>query len=299
MENSLNCFQFKKKSSDLFNSDGDQTHITALHQHAHQCSSCQELISHYRIIQSILKNHPQATLPPTLKSAPFSAVLPKLTSSSISASSWDRSPWYIKIPIQTSLIVIGITALVSSTPKLREVYETQIERNLQDLQETASIHEDLTPADQKTPQVSTHDSDQAELDSTEDPLDGEDDSSSSSKLGHSQLWRFTLKTVSPDELRLDVLKILSPLNLTPKSSGLSGIQVPGGIEFNFLLASEQISNLKNDLQRLVQPGSNTPQASQPHSISPETFTWYKVHSKKKLPEGKAQVIIWISQPHSY
>ena len=299
MENSLNCFQFKKMSVDFFTSDLNDMHTDALRNHFNQCSACQELSAHYQIIQSILKNHPQAALPPTLKAAPFSAALPKLPSGSVSSSRWERSPWYMRILIQTSLIVFCVTALVSSTPKLREIYETQIERNLHDLQETPSLHEDSTLADQKVLMESSYNSNHAELESTEDSLDGEDDFASTSKSGHSQLWRFTLKTVSPDELRVDILKLLSKFDLTPKSSGLSGIQVPGGIEFNFLLASEQISSLKNELQRLAPPDSTFTSTSTGQTQSPgsESFTWYKVHSKKKLPDGKAQVIIWISQPH--
>jgi hypothetical protein len=101
-----------------------------------------------------------------------------------------------------------------------------------------------------------------------------------------------LKTVSPDELRPKVIQALIEMNIPNTTVGINGMQVPGGIEFDLVLPQSAVPNIKKALQKLT-PHSND---SQDESSASESFSWYKVKSKRKLPEGKSQVVIWLAQP---
>jgi hypothetical protein len=139
-------------------------------------------------------------------------------------------------------------------------------------------------------------------DENHDELSGEDDSEEKNPrelanaihVGRSELWRFTLKTVSPDELRPQVIQGLTSVGLSPQSQDLGGTQVPGGIEFDMTVPQKLVPEIKYILEKLAPPSKVD--TSRPRS-GKETFTWYKVKSKRKLPEGTSQVVIWLSQPN--
>ena len=293
MENSLTCFEFKKSIPDFLDQRLSYSLQGSTQAHFNACTSCQTLLQHYQIIQATLKNHPQSVMPQELKEKPLSPVIPQLHSEVLHSLHWERSPWYIRLLTQASLIVLSIVTLISSTPKLRELYEVQIEKNLSELKEPSPSRQEISLQDSEHLSESQASPELLESNSNEDDFDGEDDFHPTSKMGASQLWRFTLKTVSPDELRLEVLKVLEKFNVSQKNLRSLGIQVPGGIEFDFLFDAEQIGKLKDELQHIAQQ----PSPSSNPTPGTESFTWYKVHSKKKLPEKKSQVIIWISQPH--
>ena len=299
MENSINCFQFKSHLSDFLSHSADPKILETLHAHLEQCKPCHTHHHHHQTILSLLENQPTSTLPKSLREAPFSAALPRMTSMPFSVSRWQKIPWYLRVLLECGLIVTGVITLVSSTPKLRELYENHIEKNLKTLEDPTIAFEDLSLQEKEvtqTPENLTQESMDSGSESTE--LNGEDESTSSnSNLSGSQLWRFTLKTVSPDELRAEILKVLNKFSPPIKTAGALGVQVPGGIEFNFLLPTDQINDLKKQLHELTQ-NTTIHQQSIPSGAGSDAFTWYRVHSKKKLPTGKAQVIIWISQPHA-
>jgi hypothetical protein len=293
MENSLTCFEFKKSIPDFFDDTLSSSLKKTTQIHLVTCTSCQILLQHYQIIQITLKNHPRSSLPQELKEKPFSSVLPLFNAEILNSLHWEKSPWYIKILTQSGLIVFFVVTLISSTPKLRELYEVQIEKSFSELKDPLFARQEISLQDPQHLSESQTSPELSELSTNEDELNSEDDFHSTSQMNDSQLWRFTLKTVSPDELRLEVLRVLEKFNTAQKNLKALGIQVPGGIEFNFQFDTEQISKLKDELQRLA-PSSTSPSHSNPGT---ESFTWYKVHSKKKLPDKKSQVIIWISQPH--
>ena len=297
MENTMNCFQFKSYLFDWLNRSADQQTFKMLENHLQQCRQCHTLMTHHQVILSLIESQPLSTLPESLKKEPFSTALPRLTSMPFSLSRWQRIPWYVRVLLESGLIVLGVITLVSSTPKLREIYENQIEKNFKNLEDHSPVLEELSLQEKQVTQNQELNEQSSELKAQEDELNGEDESVDSlpSSSG-AQLWRFTLKTVTPDELRVEIIKVLGQFQLTTKNTASLGIQVPGGIEFNFLFPSEQIPELKKKLEALT-PKSTQNQQDSEHPSGQEAFTWYRVQSKKKLPSGKAQVIIWLSQPH--
>ena len=280
------------------------------------------------VLPAAIKKAPLALpLAPPLSRAEFSF---------LSLSRWQKIPWYFRTLLEGLATIAVITIGISSAPKLKDWYEKRSSdaHNSSESKSTllSSMEPEETdlalplPLQQKKLAVTvTPGSDQDgmsvhPLRHPDDELAGENENESESsttesrsvpnstlshrsgsspglspnvdkdsiRIGSSQLWRFTLKTVSPDELRPRVILALRKLNIPADTPGLGGNQVPGGIEFDLILAQSFVPEIKHALQRLA-----------PESIAetePGTFSWYKVHSKRKIPDGKSQVVIWLSQP---
>ncbi|NDD91058.1 hypothetical protein EBZ37_03110, partial [bacterium] len=114
----------------------------------------------------------------------------------------------------------------------------------------------------------------------------------------SQLWRFNIRTDSPQELRSKIHHTLQKAGALPSSRFIHGIAVPGGIQFDALVPLEKIENLKEELatfaNKKITSGNQQaePEVERPLPSSP--FTWFRNRSKRPLPAGSARVIIWLS-----
>ncbi len=293
----FDCFRWKNHASDFIDGTLQEPLSTQAKNHLDSCGSCTEQLNHYLQVITVISSQKKVTLPPELRKAPLSATLPRVTPSKMTLTRWEKIPWYLRTSLETVAIVGVVLIGISVTPQLRTIYEKSIEKTLIEFKESLSIpvpapeavDMTLPPLQDKFPMATTG----AE---EEDELAGEDDTNvgeSHVKVGKSQLWRFTLKTVSPDELRIQVVNALTHLKVPTNTPGLGGMQVPGGIEFKLILPQEMVLDLKHTLQKLV------PNAEDNANVAPgsENFTWYMVKSKKKIPDGKSQVVIWLSQPN--
>jgi hypothetical protein len=189
---------------------------------------------------------------------------------------------------------------VSIGPKVRAIYESKIEKNLGDL---SQVFTDSSSQDTSAPSSATA---ALPMNSIEDPSKASDEFSSEGeesgtqdseiddiKVGNSDIWRFILRTDSPQELRPKISAILKSLAAgDPQiSHKIEGILAPGGIQFDIILQQSAVPKLKRQLFELAPP---TPEGLA-DTPAGETFTWYKIKSKQKIPSGKARVVIWISQ----
>jgi hypothetical protein len=117
---------------------------------------------------------------------------------------------------------------------------------------------------------------------------------------NSELWRFTLKTVSPEELRPFIVGALKNVGVASNTPGIQGTEVPGGIEFDLILSPTLIAPIKKALPQVLKKFTDknlSLSSSTRFYYSNNNFSWYRVKSKEKLPEGRSQVIIWVSQPN--
>ncbi len=324
----MNCFQWQNHSSDYL--DGNMpTHLKQkADDHLKQCRDCRQHYHHYRLILTSITRQPMKTLPASLKKAPLRLAVPRPQSIRIRLSQWERIPWYLRTLLEGVGIVFIILIAISSAPKLRTLYEKNIERSLNDFKESLDITPPLAEEIDLSvpPSQEKQSADLGSTPSSEDAVSGEDEaeeaapSEINAPVGKSQLWRFTLKSVSLDEIRPQVVKTLKDLGISPHSTGAAkiaeteGLQVPGGIEFNLILPDNQIPGLKNALEKLVThpleqgtlasgASSGSTSGAGPGS-GPSTgpsgndnFSWYRVKSKRGLPEGKSQVVIWLAQPN--
>lgn len=117
------------------------------------------------------------------------------------------------------------------------------------------------------------------------------------KIGSSEIWRFYVKTDSPKELRPRIQALLEDLKIAEQlppvdRAALSGIEAPGGIQFNFLAPVTAVPELMTKMQQL---SSTLSVPDTQEAQTRQTFTWYKSKSKKTIPAGQARVVIWLSQ----
>lgn len=288
----MNCFQWQNSSSDYLDGTLSEPSKTEADFHLKNCSECKERFRHFKQLISSISQRPKSKLPEALKIAPFSAELPSLETQTLDRSFWQRIPWYLRTVIEGSGMVALVLMAISSAPKIRSMYESRMERSLKELNESIELAEiGRNEMDSTLPQlkykspVAFSSPLPVGVDTDEDGFDEEDstDADQTLQVGEGQLWRFSLKTVSPDEMRRTIIQALMDLKLPATTPGLGGLKVPGGVEFDLALPLSMVIPVKIAIEKLA------PKASE--------FSWYKVKSRTKIPLGKAQVVIWLAQPN--
>jgi len=308
MDREINCFHCQNTSSAYLEGSLTEENRKALDQHLTTCAACKESFDHYRVVLSAITSLPRATLPEPIRKAPLmlhrlrgEASLPAPTHRSF----WRRIPWYIRTTMEGTAVVFLVLGAINAAPKIRDLYEKSTEQSVSELNESFSdsLGKDNQPI--PAPQVGKvvqQGSEQARANEE----DFQDDNESSANegqepeesplsaeptAGSSEIWRFTLKTDSPKEVRVQVVKILTDLRVPANTPGLAGIEAPGGIQFDLMLGQAVIPTLKRQLQRLAPP----PPSGTSGSTLSDTFAWYKNKSRRRLPQGKTRVVIWLSQ----
>lgn len=306
------CFMWNQKFSEALDHKLETAFQKQLDTHLKDCKTCQTRLKHYHALISQIGLQSRQTLPASLKKSPFQMLFfPRGEVSRIAFSRWQAIPWPLRVAVQSVGIIFGVLFFVSVGPKLRTLYENRIEKSLGEFHEDqilvsnpGDLQEDLDDARLL--------SENASKGLNPDELSGEDDAEESDsrpakngvKSGKSELWRFTLKTVSPEELRPQVIQALTGIGISPSTHGISGTRVPGGIEFDFLLSQNKVGEVKAALEKLAPPPlpvapENEPQEDDSKKgirrAGNETFTWYRVKSRKEVPAGQAQIVIWLSQ----
>ncbi|HUP57063.1 MAG TPA: zf-HC2 domain-containing protein [Bdellovibrionota bacterium] len=297
----MQCFEWQSRAADFL----DGTLLGPLKQQADQhlasCESCSSRHKHFRSLLSEIAAQPRATLPAHLRKAPFSAIIPPTDVARSTRSRWERVPWFVRTTLEGTSIVLLILLGISIGPKLRQFYERRIEQSINEFGDSMSVAEEANDLPlargkvQAPPAEGTTREDEfsGENEEEADEVASEETSSGDNlKVGNSEIWRFNLKTDSPHEVRPRIVQALRDLRVPADTPGFAGIEAPGGIQFDLFLNKGIILELKRQLQRLApKPGERSADAS----IATDGFTWYKNKSKRKIPEGKTRVVIWLSQ----
>jgi hypothetical protein len=316
----VNCFDWQNRASDYLDGTLVGVSKSEADQHLDQCRECTERFKRYRIILSSLASQPRAPLPITIRKAPLASALPRL-SLRFTRSRWDHIPWYLRTTIEGIGIVCMVLLGISTGPKLRAIYERSVETNLQELTqsfkdwreshpqlddsvpltrgktvglastgEKPALHDELASGDGEN-DTSDSSADDEEDDATPVEGGGGANDTSDIRVGANEIWRFMLKTDSPHEMRAKIVKILTSLNIPPNTHGIGGIEAPGGIQFDLIVARDVIPGIKKELQAIA-PKAPAELANTPAG---ETYTWYKNKSKTPIPDQKTRVVIWLSQ----
>lgn len=268
----------------------------------------------YRKIVGTLKAQPKVALPKALRAAPLSFQPPRLDSRSAGARSsrWERAPWLVRTSVEGVGIAFAILVVVAAVPRLRVLYEKSIERRLDSFSLAdfiggsggdAVTETQLPLARGKSNPGLT----EATLAANEDDFASEDDGEEEDeaparperevRVGNSEVWRFNLKTDSPHDIRPRVVQLLQELKIPANTPGISGIEAPGGIQFDLIVSQAAVPGLKSHLQRIA--GASARQTANRTGMTAselqEAFTWYKVKSRRNIPPGKSRVVIWLSQ----
>lgn len=309
-------FRYLTYLSDLLDDTIPADVAEELKRTAQEDPSCAIHLGHARKLREALHNTRKRTLPEPLREALSQGRMRVIIQDLPRPRSlWNRTPLILRTSLEGLGIGIGILAVVAITPRIRVLYERSVERRLEaislgDLVMPNEGDEDLTAAP-GTPLARGKNLAVASEGEAEDDFEGEDErepekpttkkSKDDLRVGSSEIWRFNLKTDSPREMRAKVVQILSELRLPADTPGLGGIEAPGGIQFDLYVPTYAVSNVKNQLQRLVAPNQRSVLSHRPsHSAIDNTsisdlFTWYRNKSRRKVPAGKARVVIWLSQ----
>lgn len=312
----MNCFEWHSRSSDFLDGSLIGETKVAAEKHLSQCKECSERHNHYRILLSSIANQSRSTLPIPIRKAPLTPQHSRRSNSRGARSKWERIPWYLRTIIEGISVVLLILLGISAGPRIRAIYERNIEQSVTELSDTFNDPENvagvlntgagsaeqvvanLTDASQRHDEFSGEDEGE---DAPVEPLDedaqsADEESNSDStnediRVGNSEIWRFNVKTDSPEEIRPKIVQALTDLKIPTSTPGIGGTKAPGGIQFDLIISKHAIPGLKRQLQKIAPPPpeglSNTPIG--------ETFAWYKIKSRRKIPEGKSRVVIWISQ----
>jgi hypothetical protein len=210
--------------------------------------------------------------------------------------------------------VLGFVIL-TSLPKLRSLYEGRLQKrldavNFAELPVTQTSGVPASESDVEAAAVDDFGGEESEDDS-ESALDaggettshtrweGEWDSSKAHSTGSTtagaQVWRFSIRTDSPQDMRTKIHDALIKAGVAPTAKMIHGFVAPGGIQFDVLAPVGSVEDLKKTLQEFSDehaPADDSAASEHPYPTDP--FTWYRNRSKRPLPQGAARVIIWLS-----
>jgi len=305
----MNCFEWISRSSDYLDGTLIGVKKQEADEHLDRCNECNERYKHYRLIMTAVASKLRSSVPISLQKAPFTSRLPRLDIG-LKTTRWGRIPWYIRTPIEAAGIVFLTLTAISIGPKLRVLYEKRLEKNLSDFSQffsESSQSQQIASntlssnggvkydASKTTDEFSSEGEEEDTSSSTEETTQNESDSSEKIHVGKADVWRFILRTDSPQDLRPKITTLLKSLSSEEGTPALSpkieGVNAPGGIQFDLVLQQSAIPKLKRQLFEFAPP---TPDGLA-DTPAGETFTWYKIKSKRALPTGKVRVVIWISQ----
>lgn len=288
----IDCFTWQNHLSAFLDGDLSDPDRKSAEEHLSSCKKCTERNKHYRLVLSTLGGMPRAALPTPLKKAPLSLTIPRMEAARMGRSRWDQVPWYLRVPLEGTGIVLIVLLGITAAPRVRKVYETSLERSLLEFTEGLSNGEfsfrsaTRPPLPQTLPQTSGTNAEPG-ADTQEDtpPVPAPYAAKTGPvKVGKGELWRFIVKTESLEETGKKVTQILLDLKLPKDTPGINGESRPFVINFDLEVPSSVVSDLKVRLEELA-----------PSGPSGAPFTWFKVKWKRKLPPDYSRVAIFVQQ----
>ncbi len=294
----MGCFDFRSRITDYIEDALPIDEAQLLSQHLKSCNKCTHRLEHFNKLAEMIAAQPKKPMPANVRKSPLAPLATQSSRSQFknSRSRWERAPWFVRTGVEGMAIAVTILLVVVMVPKLRSLYEQRLEHRLDDygLEEIDSNIKAESEEAAKIPMARgrvTKTPEEAE-EKSEDFTGGEanDSEEGEIRVGNSEIWRFNIKTASPEELRIRVVQMLSELRLSPETPGLGGTKVPGGIQFDLLIPKGLVGTLRSQLKKLSAAEDRVNNTEK----EIRTFTWYKDKSRRKIPDGRARVVIWLS-----
>lgn len=333
--NEFTCFDWHNRISEYLDSALSPASKRQADLHLDHCQSCLNRLKHHQEILKTLSHAPRERVPASLRQNPLAhlpGTIEKITPlpTGFDRLHWSKrllflnktyqwqNKWYLQAGIEGFGIMLVLLAVVSIFPKVRSIYEKNIERRLEafnlpesDISSVKSIplvRGKDTTAPQSEDDFSSEgeheeNSEAEETDSVGSPPKGATGRSSrSSRLGKAEIWRFNLRADNAKEIRPKIIQILTDHGVDSTTKGIGGREAPGGIQFDLLVPSSKIDKINEALQKLASltPAPKTRihgggSGNSESGNSPKNFTWFKNRSKAALPNGFNRIVIWVSQ----
>ncbi len=326
MGSDMSCFEWETHASAFLDGALSPGLKRSSESHLEACKECRERHQRYRLILESLASLKRIPAPAEIK---YEREAREKNRPARTARGWSRADRFTRPVLKAlrglsgrtwgwvSLSVIGFIVL-AALPKLQALYDARLQKRLDAVNfaelpvtqappQDAAGEEDLSNLDD----FSGDEIEEGELASDSDSATGTSlraaswegewdpsklkDSATRSSATGAQVWRFILRTDSPQDLRTRVHEALLAAGVSPQSRMIHGFVAPGGIQFDVLAPASAIPDLKESLQKLSDahsPAEDPQRAESPYPTQP--FTWYRNRSKRPLPAGAARVVIWLS-----
>lgn len=292
----MNCFEAHKHWDQAIRGKGLDPELES---HLKTCSPCTtQQLRHQKIIAALRANL-------TVESPPLEQI--QDWGAGLKIKDLDKAPWYVRSGVQTFAVTALILLGVALAPKIQSIYERALERRLEkfELPETALMEEEFvadTAQDDVAPgeENSSKSGDETctpgkttEICKVDAAPESDESVSGPLKVGPNEIWRFNIRTESPKDFRKSLMAEFKRLGISEKTEGFSGVSVPGGIQFNLLVPSQFILEIKDYLQKnaTLQASGTKP------SIAPSNrpFAWFKTKSRSPVDANHTRIVIWFSQ----
>jgi hypothetical protein len=303
MGSDLSCFDWSNLAAEYLDGSLAPGMKRRADEHLVECRECSERHQHYRLILESLRSLPRTPTPSDLQHE-LESQAPRLalTSASPLLKVWKASLQSILKSPRTATVAAAIIAglaLLGALPKIRSFYEQRIQQRLDssNFAELPITGQSPLANEDSIDEFISEDVDEEE-DSGGDLVEASLQDGSIKKASAPQVWRFILRSDSPQEMRAKIHRSLLDARALPTSRFLNGFAAPGGIQFDAFVPTENIERLRDQLASIVdQKGTAVTPAGEAESQGPyptSPFNWYKNKSKRPLPAGAARVIVWIS-----
>lgn len=294
----MNCFEWKYRLSDFLDGSLSPTVATEAHHHVDSCVSCLSELKRVRAVIHELQQPARATLPTPIrrKYGAAAATAPK-------ALQRKHLPWFLRLPIETLAILFVIVSVIEWAPKIRTFLSGRPASPSAALSgENASLTQPLEKSDGTDAGDGAREA--ADNGNTSmDDIDADDEEEAAAPArahgrGRGEIWRFSFQAENPFDQRHKISAYLGDLDrrhkLALSEEALSGLEVPGGVQFQMQVPEQLADEIKSALEAL---GSPAQMASSPSATAKGLlpFAWYKTRSRQPLGEGMAKIVIWIPQ----
>lgn len=211
---------------------------------------------------------------------------------------WKESPWYVRSGMEAVGIGLFVFLIVVLIPRVQRYYESQSQSRLEsyNMAELAPGKDDekfLTPT---TDLNSTEEiAETFASGETGEEIEEGNDSPDTSVLrtlnvGRGELWRFMIRTATVRDLRSKIEKFISDPALGISAAEANGKEVPGGVQFMFLLNSDKVIAVKEKIEALL-PKSALESSQQQRP----PYVWFRNRARQPVPNGQTRIVIWLSQ----
>ena len=202
-------------------------------------------------------------------------------------------PMGLRFTIETSLVLGFLLGLLWVIPEIRNLYETSIQKRINEyLIESALLDSPAPDGTSKNPREplpseSAHEEEEVTKTSSEAASQKRQP-----KVNEGETWRFSFTGSATQEIEAGILQSLKKLKL----EGAKPLGVPGGIQFDFDLRTDDLLPLKNQLETSISELQRKARSAQTTGPTYANISWYKKKNMgtRKVAPGHVQVIIWIS-----
>ncbi len=209
-------------------------------------------------------------------------------------SAFQSLPLAARFLLETIMVLSLLLALLWVIPEVRNRYESSIQSKINEyLIESALVDSPAPEGTSKEPKAPI----------IAEPVESREESITKSssdapsqkrqpKVNPGETWRFSFTGSATTEIEEGVLEAVRSLGVDE----LKPLNVPGGIQMDFMVDLSRLLELKSSLEVVVTEIQRKTPSSQTSAMAQANMSWYKrqMTGSRKIPQGQVQVIIWIS-----